>query len=67
MKSSENKENIDELIFHWDQKSASFSKIKNGKKPSISGYLQFLEDMDNHHYREHKKNKEFKNIFVLPT
>jgi hypothetical protein len=66
MKSSENKENIDELVFHWDQKSSLFSNnIINGKKPSISEYLKFFEDMNSHHYREHKKNVVFKNIFTL--
>lgn len=67
MKSSENKQHIDELVFHWDQKSASFSNnSKRGKKPSIGEYLNFLEDMNSQHHRAHKKHLTYESdVFWL--
>ena len=71
MKSSVNEENIDKLVFYWDPKSFSSSNsalpnnLNYNKKSSIDEYLKFLEDMNSHHYRKHKKIVAYKNIFTL--
>ncbi len=66
MKLSKNKENTDKLVFYWDSKSSSPSRhTRQGKKPSVREYLEFLEEMNSPIPTKQKNIVTYKNTFSL--